>query len=279
MSFRITVLCDNSVGALSGTLGEHGFSALIEPTNGGEPILFDTGQGQTLLHNAGRMKRELSKVRRVVLSHGHYDHVGGLAPLLNEKGAKEVWAHPGIFNTRYRVKDNGEHISIGILQSREELEAMGADFNLASTFRELAPDIYLTGEVPRRSAFEKGDAGIYCDSTGCAPDLVPDDQSLVLRTQKGLVLLLGCCHAGIINTLEYVAETLGRRDFYGVVGGMHLAFCPKIQMDGTIAKLKTYGIRKIAVSHCTGFEASARLSRELPKSFHVAQVGYTLGEN
>ncbi|HEY3308026.1 MAG TPA: MBL fold metallo-hydrolase [Desulfuromonadaceae bacterium] len=276
MSLRITVLCDNSVGALSGTLGEHGFAALIEPSHGGEPILFDTGQGQTLLHNAQRMHRDLSRVRRVVLSHGHYDHAGGLAPLLKEKGAKEVWAHPGIFSARYRVKDTGEHIPIGSPQSRAELEAMGAAFNLASSFREIRPDIFLTGEVPRRSAFEKGDAGIYCDSTGCAPDLVPDDQSLVLRTKKGLVLLLGCCHAGIINTLEHVAERLGQRDFYAVVGGMHLGFCAQLQIDETVAHLKGYAIKKLAVSHCTGFAAAARLFRDLPKGFHLAQVGYTL---
>lgn len=276
MSWRITILCDNSVGSLSGTLGEHGFAALLEPSDGGEPLLFDTGQGQTLLHNAQRMHRDLSRVRQVVLSHGHYDHAGGLAPLLREKGAKEVWAHPGIFNSRFRVKDNGEHIPIGSPQSRAELEALGARFNLDRSFREIRPEMFLTGEVPRKSGFEKGDAGIYCDSSGCAPDLVPDDQSLVLRTKKGLVLLLGCCHAGIINTLEHVTGKLGQRDIYAVVGGMHLGFCAQPQIDETVARIKGFGIKKLAASHCTGFAAAARFSRELAKGFHQAQVGYTL---
>jgi 7,8-dihydropterin-6-yl-methyl-4-(beta-D-ribofuranosyl)aminobenzene 5'-phosphate synthase len=275
MTARITILCDNSVGPLSGTLGEHGFAALIEFPSG-EPLLFDTGQGQTLLHNARRMHKDLNGVRRVVLSHGHYDHAGGLAPLLRETGPKEVLAHPGIFAARYRLKDNGERIPIGSPCSRDDLQAWGATFSLDRAFRPIAPGVYLTGEIPRATGFETGDAGIYCDTAGCAPDLVPDDQSLVLRGRQGLVLLAGCCHAGIVNTLEHVAAALGERDFYAVVGGLHLGFCQQPQIDATIRSLKAFGIRKIAVSHCTGFAASARLARELPREFHVAQVGYSL---
>ncbi len=275
MTFRITVLCENSVGLLSGTLGEHGFAALIEPA-GGKPLLFDTGQGQTLLHNARRMHRDLARVRRVVLSHGHHDHVGGLAPLLRETGSKEVWAHPGIFTSRYRLKDTGERIPIGTPHSREEFEAMGASFELSTSSREMAPGMRLTGEVPRRSGFERGDAGIYCDEAGCAPDLVPDDQSMVLETRKGLVIILGCCHAGLINTLEHVASLTGRRDVYAVIGGTHLGFCGREQLEKTVATLSEWRVKKLAVSHCTGFAASALLARELPKEFHLAQVGYTL---
>jgi 7,8-dihydropterin-6-yl-methyl-4-(beta-D-ribofuranosyl)aminobenzene 5'-phosphate synthase len=274
MTFRITILCENSVGPLSGTLGEHGFAALIEPASG-EPLLFDTGQGQTLLPNARRMGRDLTKVRRVVLSHGHFDHVGGLEPLLRETGPKEVWAHPSVFTSRYRLKDTGERIPIGSPHSREEFEAMGATFQLSSTSREIGPGMLLTGEVPRQSDFERGDAGIYCDEAGCAPDLVPDDQSLVLDTRKGLVIILGCCHAGLINTLEHVASLTGRRDIFAVIGGSHLGFCGREQLEQTVAAVKVWGIHKLAVSHCTGFAASALLARELPKAFHMAQVGYT----
>jgi len=275
MNFRITVLCENSVGPISGTLGEHGFAVLITP-NKGAPILFDTGQGLTLLHNARRMNKDLAQVHKVIISHGHYDHSGGLAPLLRETGPKEVWAHPGIFTPRYRLKDSSERIPIGTPHSRAEFEAMGADFNLSTTFREIAPGIYLTGEVPRLTAFEKGDAGIYCDTTGCSPDLVQDDQSLVLETDKGLVVILGCCHAGLVNTLEHIAHMTGRRDIFAVIGGTHLGFCGQEQIEKTVTAVRTLGITKLAAAHCTGFAASARLSRELPREFQVAQVGYTL---
>ncbi len=275
MTYRITILCENSVGPLSGTLGEHGFSALIEPS-GGDPLLFDTGQGLTLLHNARRMNKDLSLVKQVVLSHGHYDHAGGLKSLLEECGAKRIFSHPSVFSSRYRVKDTGEWSSISLPVGREELEEAGAVFDLSKEFRGIAPGMYLTGEVPRVTEFETGDRGLYCDCSGQEPDTTPDDQSLVLETDKGLVLVLGCCHAGVINTLEHVAAMTGRYDVFAVIGGTHLGFCSQEQIGKTISALKKWGIKKVAASHCTGFAASARLSRELPKEFQVAMVGYTL---
>ncbi|MDD2734772.1 MAG: MBL fold metallo-hydrolase [Desulfuromonadaceae bacterium] len=275
MNVRITILCENSVGPLSGTLGEHGFSALIEPSVG-DPLLFDTGQGLTLLHNARRMNKDLSCVKQVVISHGHYDHAGGLMPLLKDYGAKQVFSHPSLFRSRYRVKDTGECYSISIPASREELEEAGAAFDLSREFRAIAPGVFLTGEVPRVTAFETGDQGLYCDCGGQEPDSTPDDQSLVLETEKGLVLMLGCCHSGVVNTIEHVARMTGRRDFFAVVGGTHLGFCSQEQLTKTIAAIRTVGVKKLAAGHCTGFAASARLSREMPKEFQVAMVGYTL---
>jgi len=275
MNCRITILCENSVGSLSGTLGEHGFSALIEPT-GGNPLLFDTGQGLTLLHNARRMNKNLSLVDKVLISHGHYDHSGGLKPLLEECGAKRVYCHPAVFIPRYRVRDTGDCNPIGIPSNREELEAAGATFDLSKEFRAIAPGIYLTGEVPRVTDFETGDQGLYRDCTGQEIDNTPDDQSLLLETGKGLVLVLGCCHAGLVNTLEHVAHITGKRDIYAVIGGTHLGFCSQEQITKTVEALRSLGINKLATSHCTGFAASARLSRELPKEFQVAMVGYTL---
>jgi len=275
MTFRITILCENTVGPISGTLGEHGFAALIEPA-GTEPLLFDTGQGMTLLHNAQRMNKNLANIRNVVISHGHHDHAGGLLPLLQKFGPMRILGHPGIFSPRFRVKDNGEYLPIGTPQSRSMLEEAGASFDLSPYFREIAPGMLLSGEVPRSVPFETGDKGLFCDCAGQQPDSTPDDQSLILETGKGLVLVLGCCHAGIVNTLEHVTRTMGRHDIYAIIGGTHLGFCDKAQIDSTIAVLKKSGIRKLAASHCTGFTASVLLSHELPKVFQPAHVGYTL---
>ncbi len=273
MTGRITVLCENSVGPISGTLGEHGFAVLVEGR--GDPLLFDTGQGATLLHNAGRLKRDLREAGTVALSHGHYDHTGGLRPLLEQCGPKEVFAHPEVFARRYRVKDTGESISIGIPDSREALTQLGASFNLSVDFREIGPGVYLTGYVPRNSGFEHGDSGLCCDQNGCAPDLIPDDQSLVIDTEKGLVLILGCCHAGIVNTIEYVVHTIDKHVF-ALIGGTHLGFCSAEQLGETVQRLHRYGIKKLCGSHCTGFAAAARLAREFPGQYHPAQVGYFL---
>ena len=275
MTVRITILCDNSVGPLAGTLGEHGFAALVEP-QGGKPLLFDTGQGLTLLHNAERMGRDLGAVARVALSHGHYDHSGGLLPLLQRFGPRPVHGNAALFTPRFRVKDTGECYPIGIPVGREELEAAGATFDLEDRFREIAPGIHLTGAIPRVTDFEPGDQGLFCDCTGQELDNTPDDQAMVIETARGLVILLGCCHAGLVNTLEHIAYQTGRRDFYAVIGGTHLGFCSQEQLEQTVAAIRRYGIRKLAVSHCTGFAASARLSRELPREFQLAMVGYTL---
>lgn len=274
MSYRITILCENAVGPVSGTLGEHGFSALIEWQDGA--LLWDTGQGFTLLHNAQRMNKNLHNLQLVALSHGHYDHSGGLLPLLRTCGPKLIFSHPAIFTPRYRHKDTGESLSLGMPYPKEYLEGQGASFDLSDQYREIAPRIWLTGQVKRTTAFEAGDSGLYLDTCGCSRDPFDDDQSLVITTSRGLVVLLGCCHAGLINTLTHIAEKTGRTDISTVIGGTHLGFCSPQQLDQTIAALRSWQISKLAVSHCTGFAAAARLKQEFPTAFQPAQVGYAL---
>ncbi len=274
MKYRITILCENSVGPVSGTLGEHGFSALVEWSDGA--LLWDTGQGLTLLHNAQRMNRDLHSLKYVALSHGHYDHSGGLLPLLRTCGSKQIFGHPAIFTPRYRHKDTGESLSLGMPYPREYLEGQGASFDLSEQFREILPNLYLTGHVPRVTDFETGDTGLFTDTCGCTRDLFDDDQSLVIATGKGLVVLLGCCHAGLINTLEHIAVKTGRRDIHAVIGGTHLGFCSGDQLETTIKELRKWQINRLAVSHCTGFSAAARLKAEFPAAFQSAQVGYSI---
>lgn len=273
MRCRITVLCDNGVGPLGGTLGEHGFSALVEREDGS--LLFDTGAGATLLPNAQRMNRDLRPVEKVILSHGHCDHTGGLWPLLRSCGPKEIYAHPAVFQRRYAIR-SGHAASIGLPYDELFLTGLGASFHYADSWRELAPGLFLTGAVPRVTRFEAGDAGLCCDEGGCHPDPVPDDQSLVFVTPKGLLLLFGCCHAGVVNTIEHARRLSGVDELYGVIGGCHLGFCSAGQLEGTVKALKRYRVKKICVSHCTGFAASARLAAEFPGILHPAQVGYTL---
>lgn len=273
MTLRIKILCENSAGSIAGTLGEHGFAALLQW--GDEALLFDTGGGHMLLHNAQRMNVDLRSVERVVLSHGHYDHAGGLWPLLQVAGPKEILAHPRVFQKRYVLRE-GTLRSVGIPYSEEFLTGLGATFSYDDSFREVMPGVFLTGEVPRATSFEEGDTGLYCDEERCARDTIPDDQSLVIVTEKGLLLLLGCCHAGVINTLDLAREKTGVKEVYGVVGGCHLAFSPQGQVDATIKALRSYGVKKICAGHCTGFTAAARLAHEFPGAFKPMQVGYVL---
>jgi 7,8-dihydropterin-6-yl-methyl-4-(beta-D-ribofuranosyl)aminobenzene 5'-phosphate synthase len=271
MKYRITILCDNSVGPITGTLGEHGFSALVEWDGGS--LLFDTGGGATLLHNAGRMNRDLGKVSLLALSHGHYDHAGGVREFLQLAGRKKIYAHPALFAPRYRVKDTGEAISIGIPYEEGFLRGLGGEFDFSDAGREIAPSVFLTGEISRRNSFETGDTGLFSDQSGSISDPLPDDQSLVIKGEKGLVLLLGCCHAGLINTIEAAQELTGVDHVQAIIGGTHLGFCTGEQLTATLTALRGIGFGKIYASHCTGFAAAARLQGEFPGRFHPAMVG------
>lgn len=270
MRYRVTILCENSVGPVSGTLGEHGFSALIEWEGGS--LLFDTGQGLTLLHNAQRMNKNLHRVERVALSHGHYDHSGGLLPLLRNCGPKQVFAHPAVFSPRYRVGDRGESLAIGMPYPRDYLEGQGACFDLSDRFREIAPGIFLTGRIPRHDD-GTADSGLACDPEGTVPDPFTDDQSLLLRTNDGIVVMLGCCHAGLPATLHRAIELTGGERILAVAGGTHLGFCNDRHLETTIAKLATFGVQRWYPAHCTGLKALFRLQQRFPGAVVATHVG------
>ena len=270
MRYRISILCENSVGPVFGTLGEHGFSALIEWDDGS--LLFDTGQGLTLLHNAQRMNKNLHQVRQVALSHGHYDHSGGLLPLLRNCGPKQVFAHPAVFSSRYRLNDLGEALSIGMPYPRDYLEGQGACFDLSDAFREIAPGIFLTGQIAA-GITGAADSGLFLDPCGQTPDPFHDDQSLILRTEQGSVLLLGCCHAGLSETLRLVVALTGDARIAAVAGGTHLGFCNEQHLETTLAELGAFGVKRWYPAHCTGQRATFRLQQRFPGAVVVAQVG------
>ena len=152
MNIRITVICENTVATSLPASGEHGFAVFIETKSGN--YLFDTGQGISILPNAECLKKDLTSIKKVSLSHGHYDHTGGLPNILKLTKGVEIYAHPDIFSKKYaRLKTNGKETEryIGIKHKKEYYEKRGAQFIYSSSFREIDKDIYLTGEVNRRS--------------------------------------------------------------------------------------------------------------------------------
>ena len=277
MGVRITVLCDNLVGRLVGS-GEHGFSAFIETERGN--YLFDTGSGRSIIGNSLDLKKDLGSVHKIFLSHGHFDHTGGLPDVLNIKGTVDVHGHPHIFSDRIAVhKENGKETKryIGIPNKRRHLELLGARFILNTDFLEVGKGIFLTGEVPRKTPFEKPSPHLLAETDGkMTEDRFLDDQSLIIDTGKGLVVLLGCAHAGMINILNHIVEKLRKEQFLAILGGTHLDFLTPEQLEGSIQSLKKMEIEKIGVSHCTGMKAACRLNQEFGDRFFFGCVGSVL---
>jgi len=269
---RLTILCENTATFALNTLGEHGFSVFIETEYGN--YLLDTGQGATLIHNGLSLKKDLRKISKILLSHGHYDHTGGLLPFLNVVHGVEIIGHPDLFMDRYAKRASGETIYIGMPYRRAFLEGVGARFILHKTFQEVGPGLFLTGEIPRTTAFEKGDAHLLVKETdGYIPDPFPDDQSLILDTPKGLIIILGCAHAGIINTINHTIDMMGKDKIYAVVGGMHLHSSTSDQIGQTIKALNEFDIGRLGGSHCTGPNASHTLASAFGDRFFFAHVG------
>lgn len=275
MGLKITTLAENTVG-VNGLIGEHGLSLLLE--TGEARVLFDTGQSYTAVHNARRLGVSLANLDAIVLSHGHSDHVGGLKDVLRESAQGEkgvtVVAHPAIWTSRYSRQEGKPPRFNGMPFRVEDLEARGARFRLATYPVEVASGITTTGEVSRVTAFERLDPKLQVrDGKGWHQDGLLDDQALVVRTDEGLVVVLGCAHSGMVNTLLHVRNLTGERRFLAVVGGTHLDFGTPEQLERTVLALHELEIRRLGVSHCTGLRAAARLAAEFGDGFFFNSAG------
>jgi len=277
MTFQVTVLCENTV-PVPGLIGEHGFAALVETPD--DTFLFDTGQGFGLVANALRLKKDLQKVSRVVLSHGHFDHTGGLLAFLGVHGPCDIVAHPDVLLERFRLMPMGPEekpVSIGLPWREAYLVTRGARFKWETSCKEIGPGVWISGEVPRKTPFETGDPKFKLKSAdGWVQDPFRDDYSLALQTGRGLVVILGCAHAGLINILNHFTAHTGENRIHAVLGGTHLGFSPPRQLEKTIEAVRDYHVERIAVSHCTGQQPVARLAQEFGDNFAFAPVGFVL---
>lgn len=274
MEIKITTLNENTAGM--GALAEWGLSMLIEAD--GTRILFDTGFGTAAVHNAQLMGIDLTTVDRIVLSHGHRDHTGGLRDvLLRMRKEVEVIAHPDIWALKYtRFGDKPEHYS-GIPFPRELLESLGAHFNLTKDTVHITNSIFTTGEIPMTTGYEDVDAGLLVKvSGGLQPDSLSDDLALIIDSDFGLVVIMGCAHRGIVNTLKQAQKVTGKELIYAAIGGTHLVHASKERLDKTAAALQEMGVQYLGVSHCTGFNASAYLAREFGGRFFQNNSGTRL---
>jgi 7,8-dihydropterin-6-yl-methyl-4-(beta-D-ribofuranosyl)aminobenzene 5'-phosphate synthase len=266
-------------------LSEHGLSLLITVYRGQtkNTILFDTGYSSVgLLHNLDQLGIDLDLIDTIVLSHGHMDHTGGLYPLL-DRIARPVTlvVHPEAFHSpRYFGLDDGRKLQFPRTLVKDDLAGKGVTIAESKGPVPVAENtILVTGEVERVTSFEKGLPNAVMEKDGqLVKDPISDDQGLVIRLQdKGLVVLSGCSHAGIVNTVFFAQKITGVRQIHAVMGGFHLSgpiFEPVIER--TISELKKLEPKVIVPMHCTGWEAIQRFSEEFPNSFVLNSVGTTI---
>ena len=273
MEVRLTTLSENT--ATYGFLGEWGLSILVEAD--GMRVLVDTGLGASAVHNAQLLGIDLSTVDMIVLSHGHADHTGGLQEVLRRTGPVKVIAHPDTWGLKYARGERGQARYIGVPFSRAELESWGGDFNLTEEPVRISPRMMTTGVIPLSTSYEQVDANLYVkEGAHFAPDPLADDLSLIIETDFGLVVILGCAHRGIVNTLEHARRLTGEETIYAAVGGSHLFRASPQRIEETATALKQMGVQLLGVSHCTGFAASTRLAHELGSALVANNAGTRL---
>jgi 7,8-dihydropterin-6-yl-methyl-4-(beta-D-ribofuranosyl)aminobenzene 5'-phosphate synthase len=273
--FKITVLSTMLVSTSRGT-GEWGFSALVEAD--GHRILVDTGAApDTVLRNARTLGIDLSTVRDVILTHNHDDHTSGLLTLRrslsksNPGAISRVYEAPGIFWSRLTAQGHEDNTMIAI---RPAYEATSGRFIDVPGWLEIFPGVWLTGPIARKYPEKNwSDLGKVMTPAGLQEDTIPEDLSLVLNTTRGLVVLTGCGHAGVVNILTQATSKFPGQPVYGLVGGIHLYRQTDAQLDWTSEKLKGFGVENVLGAHCTGVEAVYHLRQRMGLSRKSAVVG------
>jgi 7,8-dihydropterin-6-yl-methyl-4-(beta-D-ribofuranosyl)aminobenzene 5'-phosphate synthase len=271
MLHRVHVLSDNK--ALPGFESEHGLSLLLEMGNG-QSWLWDTGQGRFFQDNAARMGLNLDQAVGCALSHGHYDHSGGIPHLLQTDFSGPIVGHPKIFEPRFHVPVEGKARFIG--NPHADSAAAYPGFAGVSSEAAIAPGLWFMTSIARRPGNFQAVAHFFFDAQGTSPDPVEDDACLVADLAHGPVLILGCCHSGLANTLLDVAERLGRQAIFAVIGGLHLMNSGEEDFYDTLTALDRFKVKRVYAGHCTGKEAQEYMSRRFPGQWVETKSGLTI---
>jgi 7,8-dihydropterin-6-yl-methyl-4-(beta-D-ribofuranosyl)aminobenzene 5'-phosphate synthase len=267
----VTVLVENTAQG-RGVMGEHGLAFHV--LAGGQGALFDTGQSGLVARNASLLGVDLSAVRAVALSHGHYDHSGGLRAVWEQAPDARLFVHPSALVPRFSRRPGGAARAVGTDPlTLQAIRCREADVVETRSVTAVLPGVFLTGEIPRVTEYEDVGGPFVLDEAGIRPDPIADDQAMFFDTAEGIVVLLGCAHAGVVNTLRHIRHLGGGRPIRAVLGGMHLLVASPERMSRTVEALRSLDVKQLCPAHCTGAAATARLWQEFPGSCGTCSVG------
>lgn len=274
---KITVVVDNCIlpKARKPFRAEHGLSLLLEADGG--KFLFDAAQSEVAVYNLGLLGVHPKELDAIILSHGHYDHTGGLAAVLAQAGKQmPVYCHADAFAARYSVAGGSSRYA-GMPHAREHLASLGADFRSLTQPYTLAPGLIISGSIPRGTGYETGDPFLKtAGHDGCCgeeQDTVPDDMAIYRAGAKGLTVISGCAHSGIVNVIRHGMAVTGLDRLHAIIGGTHLGPVGKEQQEATLPELARLAPAVVAANHCTGFYMLARLYAAFGDRFMPAFVG------
>lgn len=263
----LTTLVDNHASANSGLESEHGFSCFVEA--GSVRILFDTGKSDAFMRNAQSLGVDLSRINHIVISHGHYDHGGGLLPLLERYSYQSLslWTGKGFEYPKYADEAGGMRF-LGTQFNTSNINDHGIMWHtVCGDTVMIHPGIWLIGNFDQIHPIEKPNPRFVLDrGSGKVLDTFADEIALVVDTPKGLLLLVGCSHPGILNIVDSVRSRFSK-PIYALLGGIHLYDASRERRDAVVKDLSERSIPRLGVSHCTGDEAEALLAQACPGYF------------
>ncbi len=267
---KITVVVDNSTS--KNLLSEHGLSFYIEADD--KKILFDTGKGKAFEENFETLKIDANKLDYLVLSHGHYDHTNGIGFVLKNASDKlKLFLHKKAFESKYSVWEDGVR-NIGMSKGNIlEINKLKNRLIFTNNYTKIDNYIFVTGEIPKEYNIDESTNYFYTDEAGENIDYLIDDQSMFFNTEKGIVVLLGCCHSGLENTLNYIAELAKVNKIYAVIGGMHLKGSKQEDLNLVVDSFIKYDVKLLAPCHCTGQKETAFIYSKFPKVFSECFAG------